>query len=86
MYKNKTHSIQLLCSIISVCNKFEDIDNALKIFDNVPDNKKNSISVNSMIDTLVKNNESEQALLWYRKDESFHDNISNVWQSKHVLM
>ena len=67
-------SSQLINSIIDFYGKCHDIDNALKIFNLIPFDCKDTVSINIMMNAYNNNNKSEQTIKIYEKHEELIDN------------
>ena len=73
--KKRTNSIELNNTLISFFGHSGDIEQAIKIFDDININKDN-VSINNMMHAFIQNMQYEQALEVYDKFEHLTDDIS----------
>lgn len=71
-------NISLRNTLIDFFGTFQDLSTALDVFDNIPSNEMDAVSIGTMIKTYINNEYSEKALLLYDKYPLLHDDISHT--------
>lgn len=72
--KGGTQNIKLINSLIDFYGYFGDINQAIDIFNSISDDKKDNVSIGSMMNALLINDKNESVILLYDKYKLFIDN------------
>ena len=71
-------NIKFINSVIDFYGKIGDINNAINTFKNMPENKKDVVTINAMMTCFIDNNQNEKAISIYEQYNDQHDDISNT--------
>ena len=74
----QNHSIEFITTLIDFYGKIGDINKALQIFNNIPKNKMNVISISAMMNTYNKNNKYQETILLYEQYNNKYNNNDDV--------
>ncbi|MDY7091307.1 MAG: hypothetical protein SYR96_40310, partial [Actinomycetota bacterium] len=71
--------IKFIASKIDFYGKIGDVNNAVNTFNNIPENKKNIVTIGAMMKCFIDNNQNEKAISIYEQYNHYkHDDISNT--------
>ena len=75
-----SHSIEFITTLIDFYGKIGDVNNALKILNNLSENKRNFVSINSMMNVYINTEQYEEAISLYQKHYQLliHEDASNM--------
>ncbi len=60
-------SLEFVNTLIDYYGRIGNINNALKLFENVPENRKDNVLINTMMSCFIDNDKSYKAILLYKK-------------------
>eukprot|EP01084_Bolivina_argentea_P148414 259473_1 len=72
------HSLQFINSVIDYYGKSGDINNAIKLFNDIPKYKRDLISVTAMMKCFIENEQNDKAILLYEEYNGDNDDVSNL--------
>ena len=71
------HKIEYYTTVIDFYGEFGDVQRSWNVFENIPNGKRNAVSINSMLKCLVNNDEGQRAIELYEQCEE-HDDTTQL--------
>eukprot|EP01084_Bolivina_argentea_P213568 362672_1 len=81
---NENIDIYNKTSLIGIYSQLKDTQTTTQIFDSIPANKKNIVTISAMMKCFMDNNQNDKAISLYEESNSYieHNDISNLLMIK----